>query len=218
LIDFAAIREQGPRFGQAADRDRPDAPERPARTRVAARRCAMLKAAGDVLRFLPDEGEALDAVMTGVYDLMHLLVALLDKLGTPCVVLRVATLSLAGRNVAELRRLLDEGEVGRLDVLVSDFFRKHDKELFAALLAQIADAPDGRGRVAAARSHCKVVTVALDDGRRYTLTGSANLRTNKNLEQVTLTRSAGLFAFYDAWLDGTVGKFRVYPTDDDAAG
>jgi hypothetical protein len=129
--------------------------------------------------------------------------------------MRVSTLSLSARNVAEMAALLDAGKVKRLDLLCSDFFRRHDKEVFAGLLNEFRS----RGqRVAAARSHCKVVTLALEDGRRYALEGSANLRTNHNLEQFALSRGPELHGWYDAWLDAMMGKYEVHETTNPAAG
>ena len=185
------------------------------RTRSGRHRTACLREAADALAELPAEGETLHALMTGTYDLMHLLIVLLGALGSPCLLMRVATLSLSARNVAEMAALLDAGTVKRLDLLVSDFARKHDKDIFASLLAEFSS----RGqRVAAARSHCKVVTLALADGRRYALEGSANLRTNHNLEQFALSRGPELFGWYDAWLDAMMQKYEVNETGDTAAG
>src|ERR1700722_1305929 len=91
---------------------------------VLARRPAMLKEADAVLTVLPAPGEALHALITGRYDLLHLVVNLLDRLGhAPAV--RIATLSYNGRNLAEMLRLLDEGKVGSLTLLCSAFFRDH---------------------------------------------------------------------------------------------
>ena len=196
-----------------------DAPEALARggvrTRAGRRRMACLREAADALEQLPAEGETLHGLMTGTYDLMHLLVALLDALGSPCETMRVGTLSLSARNVAEMAALLGAGKVGRLDLLCSDFFRKHDKDIFAALLAQF----HARGqRVAAARSHCKVVTLALEDGRRYALEGSANLRTNHNVEQFALSRGPQPHGWYDAWLGAMVSKYEVNESGSAAAG
>jgi hypothetical protein len=102
--------------------------------------------------------------------------------------------------------LIDSGTVQRLDMLCSDFFRRHDDDIFAELVQEFRE----RGqRVAAARSHCKVVTMALDDGRRYVLEGSPNLRTNHNLEQFALTRDPALHGWYDAWLDEMVTRHEV---------
>jgi hypothetical protein len=185
-------------------------------TRTNRRRFACLRAAADALTLLPqDEGEALHGIMTGFYDLMHLLIVLLQRLGAPCDTMRLATLSLSRRNVQEMAALLDSGSVRRIDLLTSDFFYKHDEEIFAELLKEFSL----RGqRVAAARSHCKIVALALDDGRRYVLHGSPNLRTNKNAEQFCLERSADLFGFYDTWLNEMVTANEVKPSGCSATG
>jgi hypothetical protein len=146
---------------------------------------------------------------------MHLILALLGALGSPAHTMRIATLSLSAKNVSEMATILDAGQVRRLDLLCSDFFRKHDRDIFAGLVQEF----HRRGqRVAAARSHCKIVTLALADGRRYVLEGSANLRSNHNLEQFALSRDAGLHQFYDAWLAGMVAKHEVHENDGTAAG
>jgi hypothetical protein len=178
--------------------------------RVHKRRFASLQAAAEAVDTLPEEGEALHVIMSGKYDLMHLLIVLLERFACRCASMRIATLSLSRRNVQEMGALLDAGKVGTLDLLTSDFFRKHDDDIFAELLMEFGN----RGqRVAAARSHCKIVTLALDDGRRYTLEGSANLRTNKNLEQFALSQDKELFAFYDSWILDMVTKNEVKPSD-----
>jgi hypothetical protein len=210
-VPFAALAREpaGPKGG-----DRPGG-RRAFLARAHRRRFAALKAAAEVLDVLPAEGESLHAIMTGLYDLLHLLVVLLQRFGSPCATLRVGTLSLSRRNVQELAALYDDGKVGRLDVLVSDFFRKHDDDIFAELVQEF----HARGqRVAAARSHAKVVTMALEDGRRYVLEGSANLRTNHNLEQFCLARDSPLHGFYDTWLAGMVTAHEVRRADGPEAG
>jgi hypothetical protein len=148
--------------------------------------------------------------MSGLYDLMHLLIALLDGFGSPCRTMRIATLSLSRRNVQEMVALFDSGKVCQLDILTSDFFRKHDDDIFAELVQEF----HRRGqRVATARSNCKIVAVALADGRRYALEGSPNLRTNRNLEQFCLSRDAELFGFYDTWLASMVERHEVQQND-----
>ena len=154
--------------------------------RINKRRFASLQAAEDALDKLPSDGESLHGIMTGFYDLMHLLIVILQRLESPCQVMRIATLSLSRRNVQEMAALIDGKQAAKIDLMTSDFFRKHDKEIFAELVQEF----QSRGqRVAAARSHCKIVTMVLEDGRRYVCEGSANLRTNRNLEQFSLTQS-----------------------------
>ncbi len=223
-VDFAAL-VKPVRFGQsAADQAQqlqaePEAPavKGPAGflSRTNRRRMACIKEAREALDLIPADGETLHAVMTGTYDLMHLLIVLLERLGSPCLTMRIATLSLSARNVTEMATLLDAGKVGRLDLLCSDFFRRHDAAIFAVLLLELGTRAQ---RVAAARSHAKVVTIALADGRRFTLEGSANLRTNKNQEQFALTQDAQLHAWYDSWIDGMVSTYEVHASDESGPG
>jgi hypothetical protein len=217
-IDFAGIRPV-PFAGMVAqERPREDGAREGRRaflSRVHRRRFASLQAAADAVHVLPDEGEAVHIVMSGHYDLMHLLIVLLGRFGSTCDAMGVATLSLSRRNVQEMAALYDAGKVRRLDLLTSDFFRKHDDDIFAELVQEF----QSRGqRVAAARSHAKVVTLRLDDGRRYVLEGSPNLRTNHNLEQLCLTRDAGLHGFYDGWLDSMVTAHEIRPGDGPPTG
>jgi hypothetical protein len=107
--------------------------------------------------------------------------------------------------------LLDAGKVRHLSVLTSDFFRRHDKSIFTELLAAFAK----RGqKVASARTHCKLVTIALEDGQRFLLEGSANCRTCSNIEQFALTNGVELYQWYSAWISEMVAQYEVRQDDD----
>ncbi len=179
-----------------------DAVPAPIIGKAALRRTAQLAEAADVLAVLPAEGESLHAVMAGRYDLMHLLAALIDRIGIIDQA-RIATLSYNGRNLAEMLALIDGGKVKTLTLLCSAFFRDHNKELWEETLSEFRD----RGqRAAAARSHAKIVTMAVAGGARYALEGSANLRSNGNREQFALFRDAALHDFHATWIDQLVSK------------
>jgi hypothetical protein len=181
---------------------RPQGDGRPAPhvVKADARRTAQLAQAADALAVLPGPGEAVHAFMTGRYDLMHLLVILIDRLG-PVEAMRVATLCYNGRNLAEMVNLLDSGRVRRLTLLCSSFFRDHNKGLWDETLEEFRS----RGqRAAAARSHAKVVTFAFTSGLRLTVEGSANLRSNGNREQLLLADGAALHDWHVNWIDDLV--------------
>jgi hypothetical protein len=168
--------------------------------KAARRRLAMLGAAGDVLAELPGPGESLHAIMTGAYDLMHVVVALIGQLGA-CETIRIATLSYNERNLLEMFGILEDKAAARLTLVCSAFFRDHNKELWQRTL----DGFRQRGqRVAAARSHVKVVTFHTTAGRKLSLEGSANLRTNGNREQFALTDDAALHDWHTAHIDELV--------------
>lgn len=190
-------------FGKrAAGQPDKDAIPTPHKAKQAARRLAMLHEAEGVLAFIPESGESLHAVMTGFYDLMHLIAVLIDRLGTVAH-LRIATLSYNSRNLHEMRKLLAEGKVGRLTLLTSCFFRDHNEELWETTLREFG--PAGH-KAAAARSHAKVATLDCADGRKFSIEGSANLRTNRNQEQFALFHDAALHDWHSSWIDDMVEK------------
>jgi hypothetical protein len=134
--------------------------------------------------------------------LADVLDVLIGKLGQ-VEAMRIATLSFNRDNVATMARWVISGDVQRLSVLCSEFFREHNGDVFNELRETLADP---RHAVAAARNHCKVVCVAFADGRRYALEGSANLRTNSNREQFCLVRDARLHDWHAGWIDEEVRK------------
>jgi hypothetical protein len=116
--------------------------------------------------------------------------------------LRIATLCYSQRNTAELLSLLDSQPGLRLTLLVSDFFAKHNKEMHEGFQEKLTAYPTAR--IAAARSHCKVVCFDFGDNDGLTFEGSANLRTNRNQEQLTVTRDRALHDWHATWIDRIV--------------
>jgi hypothetical protein len=82
------------------------------------------------------------------------------------------------------------------------FFREHNKELHEHAVGELTQYP--AVKVGAARSHCKVVCFALSDGDGLVFEGSANLRTNKNREQLTAVRDRAPHDWHAAWIDSLV--------------
>jgi hypothetical protein len=200
-IDFTALVRPRP-LDAAGAIDADDTPT-PATFRAKARRAAMFKDAGEVVRLVPAPGEALHAVMSGTYDLMMVLVAILDRLGCPCEAMRIATLSFNKRNCHEILAQLDSGKVGRFSLLCSEYFRDNDSEVYQAIRQELVNRSQ---RLAACRNHCKVVTMSFADGTRLVLEGSANLRRNGNTEQFCLIHDAPLHDWHAAWIDALVNQ------------
>jgi hypothetical protein len=182
--------------------------------RAAARRTAQLAEARDALAVLPGPGETVDCLWTTRADLMLGLVAIIDHLG-PVDGMRVATLAYSTRNLTEMLKLLDAGRVKGLTLLCSVFYARHYAEVFEQTVEEFRE----RGqRVAAARTHAKIVTFSFSSGRRLTLSGSANLRANGNVENLSITDGAGLHDFYARWIDDTVTRHEGEQGDNAGAG
>lgn len=195
-MDFAAVPR--PAFGRAAQHLH-HPPASPVVTRAAARYHRQAATAAALLPDLPAPGEAVHALMTGHYDLGQVVAATAGR--TPCRHLRVATLCYSRRNAADLLGLLDARPMA-LTVLVSAFFRSHNKELHGWFADQLKGHPGAR--LAAARSHCKVACFDLGPGDGLVFEGSANLRTNGNREQLTAVRDRRLHDWHAAWMDQLV--------------
>src|SRR2546423_696893 len=124
-LSFGAIPR--PAFGRAAQH-LPAHPS-PARSKAQARYMRAAKTAAELLPELPRPGEAVHALMTGTYDLCQVITATAARLPT-LRQLRIATLCFSKRNAAELLSLLETRPGLRLTLLVSAFFKGHNKELF----------------------------------------------------------------------------------------
>jgi hypothetical protein len=173
----------------------------PKKARVEARYVRAARTAAALLPELPQPGEAVHALMTGTYDLCQVITSVVGRLPT-CRHLRIATLCLSRRNAADLLGLAESRPTMRLTLLTSAFFKGHNKELFEWLAGELADHPNAR--LAAARSHCKVVCLDVADGDGLVFEGSANLRTNGNREQLAVIRDWSLHQWHCSWVDELV--------------
>lgn len=195
--NFAAITR--PVFGRAAQNQ--PAPPKPLRTKAEARYQRAARTAAELLPELPEPGEAVHALMLGTFDLMQVITATMRFVPT-CSHLRIATLCFSKRNAAELLGLLESFPQLRLTMLVSEFFKGHNAELFEKFADEMKMHPTAR--LAAARTHAKVVIFDLGAEDGLVFEGSANLRTNGNREQLAVFRDRCLHDFHAEWIDQMV--------------
>jgi hypothetical protein len=193
--NFAAIPR--PAFGRTAQH-LPAAPN-PKRTKAEARYQRAAKTASELLPELPGAGEAFHCLMLGTFDLMQVITATMNRL-PDCRHLRIATLCFSKRNSADLLGLLESRPTLRLTLLVSEFFRGHNKEAYEKFAEELHGYQD-RAHITAARTHAKIVAFDLGPWDGLVFEGSANLRTNGNREQLTVIRDRELHDWYAGWID-----------------
>jgi hypothetical protein len=197
-LDFATIPK--PAFGRAQQHVAQNSPHK---SRALARYQQAAKTAAELLPELPEPGEAIHCLMLGTFDLCQVITAVAKRL-PQCRHLRIATLCYSKRNIAELCSLLDTQKGLPLTLLVSVFHREHNKSLHEWAVEELTEYPGVK--IAAARSHCKVVAFDLGEGDGLVFEGSANLRTNKNREQLTAIRDQQLHDWHAEWIDELVSK------------
>ena len=200
-MDFGSIPR--PAFGRAAQHQMNSAAStKPKKVRGLARYQQAAKTAAALLPELPEPGEAIHVLMTGLFDLAQVITSVARR--TNCRRLRIATLCYSRRNAVEFHGLLESRAADPLSltILVSSFFRSHNKELHEWFVEEIKPYP--LARLAAARSHCKVACFDLGEGDGLVFEGSANLRTNGNREQLTVIRDRGIHDWHAEWIDTLV--------------
>jgi hypothetical protein len=196
-LDFGAIPR--PAFGTARQHIAPTLT--PHKAKAEARYLRAAKTASELLPDLPKPGESIHCLMLGTFDLAQVVTAVAKRL-PECRHLRIATLCYSKRNITELSSLLETQKGLALTLLVSVFHREHNKALHEWAVEELTEYPSVR--IAAARSHCKVVCFDLGPDDAIILEGSANLRTNKNREQLAVFRDRQLHDWHAAWIDELV--------------
>lgn len=147
---------------------------------------------------LPAPGESVHIVMRGNFHGWSLVPAIL-RLAAPAIVtwLGVCTLGFNHANAVELIHLLDSRQVSACWFICSNYFRSTSGDEFGFLHQALI----ARGhRVAALRSHAKLLLFEMSDGRQLAIESSANLRSCRNIEQMAITHDAGLVAFHRGWM------------------
>lgn len=180
-------------------------------TKAAVRRIRNAKTAAELLPEIPAPGESHHVIMLGFYDLCQVIGATLDRLPT-CSHLRIATLCFSKKNAAEILGWLERRAATpfRFTMLVSAFYEDHNKELFEGFRNDLAAFP--LASLGTARSHCKLTLFDLA-ADSLVMEGSANLRTNRNREQLTATRSQDLHDFHAGWIDELVSRSNAKRTE-----
>ncbi|HYH64647.1 MAG TPA: hypothetical protein VD866_08135 [Urbifossiella sp.] len=175
------------------------------RGKAAARHAREVKLAADLCPVLPEPGEHVHCLMTGFFGLAPVIADVAARTNPRAV--RIATLCWSARNVIDLAGMMERrhavGDPLTLTLVVSDFFRQHNKDLVEHTRAQLA--PFGGVRIVPCRSHAKVTTFDLGPGDGLTFEGSANLRTNRNVEQLTIIRDRVTHDWHAAWIDRLAG-------------
>jgi hypothetical protein len=155
---------------------------------------------------IPDAFECFHLLCRGTYALWDMVPAILE-LAAPnkITTLYIATLGFSKQNIAELCELIDAGAIGHVSLLCSHYFKGTSGGICETAKAEFEKRPNAT-RFLSIRTHCKILAVQLTDGRTITIESSANLRSCKNIEQMTLFGHPDVFDFHTAWMRDLFGR------------
>lgn len=106
----------------------------------------------------------------------------------------ISSLSVSKNNVDSLANLLNWGWVDELDIITSDYFYSHNREMVVPYMYEMLD-NDNKFQLAAARTHEKTVCIQTKCGLFVVIHGSANLVSSGNLEQFQVEENEILYNF-----------------------
>lgn len=163
--------------------------------------------AAEALGDPPGPRHAVHILVTGRFSLWDCVPAIRAKCGQ-IRFLRIATLGFSKKNVDAMASMLDTGAVSRLRLLSSHYFKGTSTEIYKHAADTLGTRP--AAEFLSVRTHAKIVLVELAGGRTLTLESSANLRSCKNLEQLTVFGDPAVHAFHAAWIDELFEKGADY--------
>jgi len=157
--------------------------------------------AAEAIGTIPAADESLHLAISGRFALWNVVPAVLKLASTPISELRIATLGFSKKNIGELCSLLDEGQIGHAKLLASHYFKSTSGDIYEHARTELEKRPD-RATFLSLRNHAKLLLMKLADGRTVSVESSANLRSCKNIEQMTLIGDPGVHDFHAGWIDG----------------
>lgn len=141
-------------------------------------------------------GQRYNAIVSGNFVFGDFLHAYLTMHHIRAERMTITTLSLSSRNIDSLKRLMELGYIGTLDMVLSIYFYGHERWQLIPHLYKSLD-KDNRFQLAIAGIHTKIVFFETHQGQKIVIHGSANLRSSVNVEQFTIEENPELFDFYD---------------------
>lgn len=118
--------------------------------------------------------------------------------------LTISTLSFGKDNVHSLKNLIVGDYVQSLNIVVSDYFYSHNRDNCTYTHEHLDI--DNKFQLAVAGVHTKVTLIRSGD-RRIVMTGSANLRSSRSVEEVTIQDNPELYDFHKIWHDEVLTQY-----------
>lgn len=117
----------------------------------------------------------------------------------------LSTLSLSQENIDSFVNLINAGYISELNIIVSDYFFANEKYNLVQYMYENLDI-DNIFQLAVCRTHTKITLLEFED-YKYVVSGSANLRSSDNLEQISIEEDSELYDFNKKIHDDILEEF-----------
>lgn len=153
-------------------------------------------------------GFRVDAILSGNFIFGDFIEAFIVENDAHAERMVISTLSVNEENVASLDGLMELGYVDNLDLLVSGYFFRNERNNLIPYIMETLGQREGF-RLVVTALHTKTVHFKTDGGKHIVMHGSANLRASASIEQVTIEDNRDLFEFYDRVLGKIARDYAV---------
>jgi len=169
----------------------------------------MYERAEELASATPDlgPGECMYAIVSGNFIFGDYLEALMVEKNWYANKMTIATLSLGQENADSLKNLLKGGFVGSLTLIVSDYWYAHERRKEGGVPYLIENLGKYDFTLAVAGIHTKIALVGTDCGKWLVMSGSANLRSSRNIEQFSIENNKSLYDFNMGWMSKIVDHY-----------
>lgn len=120
----------------------------------------------------------------------------------------ISTLSMNENNIDSLANLLNGDYSDKLNLIVSDYFYENEKFKMIPYLLDKLDV-DNKLQLAVCRSHTKICIFETYDGMKFSIHGSANLRSSDNIEQFCIEECEELYDFNKSFHDEIIKQYKL---------
>lgn len=118
----------------------------------------------------------------------------------------ISTLSLNKSNVDALESIIKMSKLKEINVILSDYFYSHEKNFLVPYLYEKLDF-NNIFQMAFCSTHCKICLIETYSNQFYVIHGSANLRSNGNIEQFCVEENKALFDFNRQYMDDIISQY-----------
>ena len=152
------------------------------------------------------EGQTTHALLSGNFIFGDFLEALAVENGVKFKKLTFSTLAMSDENVMSLSNMLKTGWLESLDMVLSSYFWAHNRQNAAFIYEYLCDPYPAR--LAIAGIHTKVALIETGKSK-IVIHGSANMRSSRTVEEITIEHNPELFNFHNEWHQEILDEYQV---------
>lgn len=159
---------------------------------------------------LPKEDESIYAIVSGSFIFGDILYPISERIKDEKskTILNICTLSLGEENIDMISEMFEDNIIDELNIIVSNYFFAHERGKDGLFNYLIESVPINKCKISIADVHTKIVMFK-NDKYNLVLSGSANLRSSKNVEQFEIRDSEELYFFQKTWMDSIHNEYNV---------